>query len=110
MCSFFHSLTQPNPLSLSLPRINLCSPYIATNDIARTAERFGYYLPWNLGGAAVAATGYGLMSMLKPTTPSSKWIGYQIIYGIGSGSMVSVVSSPLCFLRPSAHLTSFLII
>jgi hypothetical protein len=89
---FLHNLTQPDPLSLSLslPRIDLCSPYIATDDIARTAEKLGYYLPWNLGGAAVAAIGYGLMSMLKPTTPSSKWIGYQIIYGIGSGSMVSV--------------------
>ncbi|MCJ1434877.1 hypothetical protein MMC27_004247 [Xylographa pallens] len=52
-------------------------------------EKFGYYLPWNLGGAAVAATGYGLMSMFTPTTPSSKWIGYQIIYGVGSGSMLS---------------------
>ncbi|KAL5365741.1 putative MFS transporter [Aspergillus floccosus] len=53
-------------------------------------EKLGYYLPWNLGGAAIAAVGYGLMSMLKPSTPPSKWIGYQIIYGIGSGSMVSV--------------------
>ncbi|KAL4905453.1 hypothetical protein BDW74DRAFT_152651 [Aspergillus multicolor] len=52
-------------------------------------EIFGYYLPWNLGGSALAAIGYGLMSMLKPTTSSSKWIGYQILYGVGSGAMTS---------------------
>ncbi|KAL6233344.1 hypothetical protein BDW75DRAFT_242144 [Aspergillus navahoensis] len=52
-------------------------------------EVLGYYLPWNLGGSALAAIGYGLMSMLKLTTSSSKWIGYQILYGVGSGAMTS---------------------
>lgn len=50
-------------------------------------------MPWNLGGSALAAIGYGLMSMIKPTTSSSKWIGYQILYGVGSGAMTSAVSS-----------------
>jgi hypothetical protein len=40
----------------------------------------------------MAAIGYGLMSMLEPTTPASKWIGYQILYGVGSGAMSSAVS------------------
>ncbi|KAJ5676565.1 uncharacterized protein N7477_002198 [Penicillium maclennaniae] len=52
-------------------------------------EIFGYYLPWNLGGSALAAIGYGVMSTIKPTTSSSKWIGYQILYGVGSGAMTS---------------------
>ncbi|KAI0377224.1 major facilitator superfamily domain-containing protein [Hypomontagnella monticulosa] len=52
-------------------------------------EMFGYYLPWNLGGSAFAAIGYGLMSMFTPTTSPSRWIGYQVLYGIGSGSMAS---------------------
>ncbi|CAI7624687.1 unnamed protein product [Penicillium palitans] len=52
-------------------------------------EIFGYYLPWNLGGSALASIGYGLMSMIKPTTSSSKWIGYQVLYGVGSGAMTS---------------------
>ncbi|GAM82787.1 hypothetical protein ANO11243_007730 [Dothideomycetidae sp. 11243] len=53
-------------------------------------EKLGYYLPWNLGGAAVASIGYGLMSTFTPTTPSPKWIGYQIIYGMGSGAMLAM--------------------
>ncbi|KAF3054691.1 Efflux pump afoB [Trichoderma lentiforme] len=52
-------------------------------------EIFGYYLPWNLGGSSFAAIGYGLMSMIKPTTGSSKWLGYQVLYGVGSGAMSS---------------------
>lgn len=40
----------------------------------------------------MASIGYGLMSMIKPTTSSSKWIGYQVLYGVGSGAMTSAVS------------------
>jgi MFS family permease len=60
-------------------------------------EIFGYYLPWALGGSAAAAVGYGLMSLLTPTTSSAQWIGFQILYGVGSGSMASGVSVPLFF-------------
>ncbi|KAJ5188443.1 hypothetical protein N7491_004768 [Penicillium cf. griseofulvum] len=52
-------------------------------------EILGYYLPWNLGGSAVTAIGYGLMSLIKPTTISHKWLGYQVLYGVGSGAMTS---------------------
>jgi hypothetical protein len=95
VCSFSHNLTPC--LSLPLLYIHLSSQYIATDNNPRTAEAFGYYLPFNLGGAALAAIGYGLMSMFKPTTPTGKWVGFQIIYGLGSGAMVSVVSSRFCF-------------
>lgn len=56
-------------------------------------EKLGYYLPWNLGGAALSAIGYGLMSTFKPGTATSRWVGYQVLYGIGSGAMVSMVSN-----------------
>lgn len=49
-------------------------------------------MPWNLGGSAISAIGYGLMSLLEPTTSASKWIGYQVLYGVGSGAMTSAVS------------------
>ncbi|KAJ5826940.1 hypothetical protein N7447_003703 [Penicillium robsamsonii] len=52
-------------------------------------EILGYYLPWNLGGSSMTAIGYGLMSLIKPTTASSKWLGYQVLYGVGSGAMTS---------------------
>ena len=45
----------------------------------------GYYLPWILAGSAIATVGYGLMSMLSPTTTFGQWFGYLCVYGIGSG-------------------------
>lgn len=49
-------------------------------------EIFGYYLPWILLGGALSAVGYGLLSTLSPTTSVAKWVGYQVLYGVGSGS------------------------
>ncbi|KAM0803432.1 major facilitator superfamily-domain-containing protein [Usnea florida] len=45
----------------------------------------GYYLPLILAGSAIATVGYGLMSMLSPTTTFGQWFGYLCVYGIGSG-------------------------
>ncbi|KAJ5654303.1 Major facilitator superfamily domaingeneral substrate transporter [Penicillium lividum] len=45
----------------------------------------GYYLPFLLAGGAISSIGYGLLSTLSPTTPTAKWIGYQVLYGVGSG-------------------------
>ncbi|KAH8693300.1 MFS transporter [Talaromyces proteolyticus] len=46
----------------------------------------GYYLPWILLGGSLSAIGYGLLSRLSPSTTVASWIGYQILYGVGSGS------------------------
>lgn len=55
-------------------------------------EALGYYLPWVLSGAAVSAIGYGVFSMLSPTTTTAQWIGFQVLYGVGGGSMAAGVS------------------
>ncbi|OIW25919.1 efflux pump [Coniochaeta ligniaria NRRL 30616] len=49
----------------------------------------GYYLPWILAGSCLSSIGYGLMSTLSPSTSTARWIGYQVIYGVGSGSGTS---------------------
>ncbi|KAM0420406.1 hypothetical protein ACHAPT_011827 [Fusarium lateritium] len=46
----------------------------------------GYYLPWVIIGSIIAAAGYGVLSLLEPDTSVSKWIGYQIPFGIGVGA------------------------
>lgn len=51
----------------------------------------GYYLPWVLAGSCLATIGYGLLSTLSPTTSTARWIGYQDIYGVGSGTGMSGV-------------------
>ncbi|OQE00157.1 hypothetical protein PENVUL_c057G02872 [Penicillium vulpinum] len=45
----------------------------------------GYYLPFLLAGGVISSIGYGLLSTLSATTPVAKWIGYQVLYGVGSG-------------------------
>ncbi|KAL1881219.1 hypothetical protein Daus18300_001070 [Diaporthe australafricana] len=50
-----------------------------------TIQQRGYYLPWVLTGTALTAVAYGLLSTLEPNTSSSRWIGYQVVFGVGCG-------------------------
>lgn len=54
-------------------------------------QKFGFYLPWILGGSALSAVGYELLSMLTPTFSGAARIGFQIIAGIGCGSAATMV-------------------
>lgn len=47
--------------------------------------RVGYLLPFGLFGNTFASIGAGLMSTLRPNTGVGKWIGYQIVGGVGRG-------------------------
>ncbi|KAJ5509700.1 Major facilitator superfamily domain general substrate transporter [Penicillium freii] len=49
-------------------------------------------LPFLLMGGMISSIGYGLMSTLDTTTPVAKWIGYQVLYGVGSGSIQGLVA------------------
>lgn len=53
---------------------------------------FGYYAPLMLGGPPIMAVGAGLLTTFYVHTPASQWIGYQIIFGFGSG---------ICMQQPS---------
>ncbi|KAH8906887.1 MFS general substrate transporter [Coniochaeta sp. PMI_546] len=67
-------------------------------------EILGYYLPWTLGGAAMSAIGYGLLSLLSPSTPPARWIGYQVFYGVGSGSMTAAAYIAIQNLVPAPQI------
>ncbi|KAL6718614.1 hypothetical protein ACLMJK_002848 [Lecanora helva] len=45
----------------------------------------GYYTPFMLLASAVMSAGAGLLTTFTPTTNHAKWIGYQALYGIGTG-------------------------
>ncbi|TVY33440.1 Efflux pump [Lachnellula subtilissima] len=49
------------------------------------AGKIHYYYPFSMVSGIFVAIGSDLLSMLSPSTPSSKWIGYQILLGIGRG-------------------------
>ncbi|KAL0571513.1 hypothetical protein V5O48_010447 [Marasmius crinis-equi] len=44
----------------------------------------GYYAPWMILSTILASIGAGLISMFKPDTPSARWIGFQVVYGMSS--------------------------
>ncbi len=45
----------------------------------------GYYTPFMIAATVIGSIGAGLLTTFEVNTPSSKWIGYQALYGIGVG-------------------------
>ncbi len=45
----------------------------------------GHYVSWMVGGSVLSTIGAGLIFTLDIGTGSGKWIGYQILAGVGSG-------------------------
>ncbi|KAL0070090.1 hypothetical protein AAF712_002577 [Marasmius tenuissimus] len=45
----------------------------------------GYYAPWMILCTVLATVGGGLISTFEPDTMSPRWIGFQVIYGLGIG-------------------------
>ncbi|KAF5010129.1 hypothetical protein F66182_15488, partial [Fusarium sp. NRRL 66182] len=45
----------------------------------------GYFTPFMIAGSVVMSIGAGLLTTFTTTTGHSKWIGYQVIIGLGVG-------------------------
>ncbi|KAF3929689.1 hypothetical protein AA313_de0204746 [Arthrobotrys entomopaga] len=51
-----------------------------------TTSKIGYYTPWAIFGSILLSVGAGLLTTLQADgTSAAKWIGYQIVYGLGMG-------------------------
>ncbi|KAI1778401.1 major facilitator superfamily domain-containing protein [Hypoxylon cercidicola] len=48
-------------------------------------SKVGYYTPFFYLSSIITPIGAGLMTTFTPTTDTGKWIGYQILVGIGLG-------------------------
>jgi hypothetical protein len=48
-------------------------------------QRFGYYTPFMYGSVVLASIGAGLLTTFHENTNHSKWIGYQVLFGLGIG-------------------------
>ncbi|KAH6842670.1 major facilitator superfamily domain-containing protein [Chaetomium sp. MPI-CAGE-AT-0009] len=60
----------------------------------------GYVIPYAMLAAVIGSVSNGLYSTFSPTTPSAKWIGYQVLNGIGRG-----VGMPMAILAVQAALS-----
>ena len=52
--------------------------------------KIGYYWPFMIIASVLAAIGAGLLTTFETDTGHSKWIGYQVIYGLGVGSGMQI--------------------
>ncbi|KAL6249510.1 hypothetical protein RBB50_003363 [Rhinocladiella similis] len=48
-------------------------------------KKIGYYAQWLYVSTVFASVGAGLITTFTPSTGHSKWIGYQVLFGIGMG-------------------------
>ncbi|OCK89520.1 putative efflux pump antibiotic resistance protein [Cenococcum geophilum 1.58] len=48
-------------------------------------QRLGYYTPFMIASSVLMSIGAGLISTWQPNTGHAKWIGYQVIFGLGLG-------------------------
>ncbi|TVY17164.1 Efflux pump aflT [Lachnellula arida] len=47
--------------------------------------KFGYYMPYFYASVVLTCIGTGLLTTLAPNSNTAKWVGYQILFGIGCG-------------------------
>ncbi|KAG9845679.1 putative major facilitator superfamily transporter, partial [Aureobasidium melanogenum] len=72
-----------------------CIAYLVSNTIASvvvggTITVIGYYAPFMWFGAAIFTIGAGMLYTLQVASPAVKWIGYQLLAGIGAGSAIQI--------------------
>jgi hypothetical protein len=72
----------------TLPR--LISSLIATVVGGAIVSRIGYYVPLLYFGTAVACIGCGLFTTLTVHTPFPRVLGFQIVFGVGSGLVLQI--------------------
>lgn len=66
------------------------STTIASIAVGASITAFGWYTPFMWVGAAVFTIGAGLLYSLQVSSYAGKWIGYQLLTGIGAGASVQI--------------------
>ncbi|KAH8889467.1 MFS general substrate transporter [Thozetella sp. PMI_491] len=51
-------------------------------------QKIGYAIPFAILGAVLATIGTGLFTLFTPNTPTSMWIGFEVLQGLGRGFAV----------------------
>jgi hypothetical protein len=69
----------------------MLSMVVGSLAVGITNPKIGYYTPFAIVGSCVMSVGAGLLTTFRVDTGEGKWIGYQVLYGIGLG---------LCFQVP----------
>jgi len=70
-------------------------PYLLSNPLSSlivgaAVVKFGWYTPFMYFGSALFTVGSGLLYTLQLDSAAAKWIGYQILAGIGVGASIQI--------------------
>jgi hypothetical protein len=68
---------------MNLPSI--LATAISSAGVGVLVSLVGYYTPFMVLGAILSTIGLGLLSTLQVHSGPAQWIGYQVLYGIGTG-------------------------
>ena len=63
----------------------MVSQVLAIITVGVLTSKLGYYMPFIYLSVALSAVGSGLFTTLSSETSTARLIGYQILYGVGSG-------------------------
>ncbi|KAL8910440.1 MAG: hypothetical protein Q9171_004278, partial [Xanthocarpia ochracea] len=75
------SATQSGVQNLPLIMAHVISALLAGGLVTYT----GYYTPFMIISSVLISLGTGFLTTFNPTTASPSWIGYQALFGLGSG-------------------------
>lgn len=83
---WFQTVRGDSPMDAGIHSIPLILALVITGILAAgLTQRIGYYVPVMLLGPIPASVGAGMLSTLTSGAPTSHWMGYQVLYGVGLG-------------------------
>lgn len=83
---YFQAIKTASALQSGIDTIPLVvSQVLAIIMVGVLTSKIGYYMPFIYLSVVVSAVGSGLLVTLSTDTTTAQWIGYQILYGFGSG-------------------------
>ncbi|RDW66377.1 hypothetical protein BP6252_10012 [Coleophoma cylindrospora] len=86
MPTWFQLVKEDSPTTSGVSVLPSFGSQIVTSVVTGAlVTRCGYYIPFAIAGSAISTIGAGLFTTFTPHTPSSRWIGYQILTGMGRG-------------------------
>ncbi len=83
---YFQAIKNATPISSGVDYL----PLILGNAVfifvaGSLTSKFGSHLPWIWVSSILMSTGAGLLTLLRPDTGPGRWIGFQLLFAIGSG-------------------------
>ncbi|KAG8935776.1 hypothetical protein FRC00_010384 [Tulasnella sp. 408] len=75
-----------------------------------TVATFNIYRPQNMAGWVLITVALSLFTLLKISTPTAQWVGFQIVEGIGLGILYAAPTFPILAPLPvskNAHALAF---